>query len=168
MTLSFSMYEHKSFLVKIIRIGYAFAIVERREYIMQNNGPNQFFDDMARMATGAVSAFQGFRQHIQGEVKSHINQFLAEMDFVPREDFEIVEAMAKKARSDHDKLLKRVEALEAKVGIKQSDAKAPKAKVKTKAKAKVSKPAAKKTSASKSKAAPKPKTKKRVASTKKD
>lgn len=139
---------------------------------MQNNGPNQFFDDMARMATGAVSAFQGFRQHIQGEVKSHINQFLAEMDFVPREDFEIVEAMVKKARSDNDKLLKRIEALEAKAGIKQSDTKAPKSKAKAKKavpkKAKTKTKAAVTVKASKSKAAPKPKTKKRVASTKKD
>lgn len=98
---------------------------------MDSQRPPQFFDEMAKLATGAVSAFQGFREHIQGEVKSHMNKFVAEMDFVPREDFEIVEAMAKKARNENESLKKRVEALEKKLGATAKKAPAKKATPKT-------------------------------------
>ncbi len=73
---------------------------------------SQFFDDLARVATGAVGAMSGLREHIRDEVKTHINRFIVEMDFVPREDFEVVEAMAKEARAQNKKLEARVAALE--------------------------------------------------------
>ncbi len=80
-------------------------------------------DDFARMATGAFSAFQGFRTHIKDEVRSHINKFVAEMDFVPRDEFEIIEEMAKKARLENQKLAKRLDALEGKEPKKKAVAK---------------------------------------------
>lgn len=73
---------------------------------------SQFFDDLARVATGAVGAMSGLRDHIRDEVKTHVNRFIAEMDFVPREDFEVVEAMAKEARLQNTKLEARIAALE--------------------------------------------------------
>lgn len=75
--------------------------------------PNsQFFDDIARVATGAVGAMSGLREHIRDEVKTHVNRFIIEMDFVPREDFEVVEAMAKEARLQNKKLEARIAKLE--------------------------------------------------------
>lgn len=62
---------------------------------MTQTKDNPFFDDLARMATGAVGALAGVREQIKAEAKSHVNQLLMQMDFVPREDFERVEAMAK-------------------------------------------------------------------------
>ena len=62
---------------------------------MTQTKDNPFFDDLARMATGAVGALAGVREQIKAEVKSHVNQLLMQLDFVPREDFERVEAMAK-------------------------------------------------------------------------
>jgi len=103
---------------------------------------NRFFDEMAKMATGAVGAFAGVREQIQSEIKSQINRFIVEMDFVPREDFEIVEAMAREARLENQKLAARIAVLEGKAGIKKSPVSAPKT---------AKKPAAKK-------AAPKKKT----------
>ncbi len=76
---------------------------------------NQFFDDLARVATGAVGAISGLRDQIRSEVKTHVNRFIVEMDFVPREDFDVVEAMAKKARLENEKLAKRITALEKKL-----------------------------------------------------
>lgn len=72
----------------------------------------QFFDDLARVATGAVGAMSGLREHIRDEVKTHVNRFIIEMDFVPREDFEVVEALAKEARLQNKKLEARIVALE--------------------------------------------------------
>lgn len=57
----------------------------------------RLFDDLTRMATGAVGAFSGVRQQIRQEIRTQMNRFLSEMDLVPREEFDIVEAMAREA-----------------------------------------------------------------------
>jgi BMFP domain-containing protein YqiC len=101
---------------------------------------NRFFDDFARMATGAVGAMSGFREHLRQEIKTHLDRFLIELDLVPRSDFEIVEQMAKQARKENEDLKKRVAALE---GVKTTKPKASAAKPVTK------KPAAKKSPAKK-------------------
>jgi BMFP domain-containing protein YqiC len=75
-------------------------------------GSGQFFDDLARMTSGAIGAFSGFRDHMEAEVRSCAMRFAREMDFVPREEFEIVEAMAKKARQENEALKKRLDMLE--------------------------------------------------------
>jgi BMFP domain-containing protein YqiC len=84
---------------------------------------NRFFDEMAKAATGAVSALSGAREQIRNEIKTQINRFIAEMDFVPREDFEIVEAMAVEARLQNGKLEARIVELEKRAGIKPAIAK---------------------------------------------
>lgn len=89
---------------------------------------NKLFDEFAKMATGAVSAFAGVRGQIQSEIKTQINRFIAEMDFVPRDDFEIVESMAREARIQNEKLATRIAELEAHLGLK------PKAKAEAKVK----------------------------------
>ncbi len=79
---------------------------------------SRFFDDLAKVATGAVGAISGIRGQIRTEIRSQINKFIVEMDFVPREDFEIVEGMAREARLHNQKLEARLAALETKLGIK--------------------------------------------------
>lgn len=81
---------------------------------------NKFFDEFAKMATGAVSAFAGLREQIHTEIKTQVNRFIVEMDFVPREDFEIVEAMAREARLQNEKLTARLAEIEAHLGLKKS------------------------------------------------
>ncbi len=81
---------------------------------------NRFFDDLAKVATGAVGALSGAREQIRAEIKSQIGRFVAEMDFVPREDFEIVEAMAREARLTNQRLEKRLAELEKKTGVKKA------------------------------------------------
>jgi BMFP domain-containing protein YqiC len=83
---------------------------------------NRFFDEMAKAATGAVSALSGAREQIRSEIKTQINRFIAEMDFVPREDFETVEAMAVEARLQNAKLEKRIVELEKRAGVKTAAA----------------------------------------------
>ncbi len=86
---------------------------------------NRFFDDLAKAATGAVGALSGVRQQIREEIRSQINRFIVEMDFIPREDFEITEAVAREARIHAQKLEARVAALEKKLGVKTAVKKTP-------------------------------------------
>ncbi len=72
------------------------------------------FDDIARMAGGAVSIMSGVSKQVREEIRSRVDELATRMDLVPREDFERLEAMLAKARKEQAELLKRVEALEGK------------------------------------------------------
>lgn len=88
------------------------------------NTDNKFFDELARAATGAVGALSGIRQQIQTEIKSQFSKFIVEMDFVPRDEFDIVEAMAREARLQNQRLEARVIDLEKRLGLRKANAKA--------------------------------------------
>jgi BMFP domain-containing protein YqiC len=74
---------------------------------------NRFLDDLARVAGGAFSTVAGLRTEIEDLVKQRLERFLADLDHVPREEFDAVKAMAEKARLEQEALQKRVDALEA-------------------------------------------------------
>ncbi len=76
---------------------------------------NRFFDDMARVAAGAVGALSGVRGEIEARFRDQLERVLAGMDLVSREEFEAVKAMAAKAREEQEMLRDRVEALEARL-----------------------------------------------------
>ncbi len=73
---------------------------------------NRIFDDVAKVASGAVSTLTGVRDEVDGLIRQQIERVIADMDMVPREEFEAVKAMAAKARSEQEALLARIEALE--------------------------------------------------------
>lgn len=74
---------------------------------------SRFFDDLARVANGALSAAAGVRAEIEQLVRQQFDRFLADRDLVTREEFEAVEAVAVKAREEQEKLAARVAELEA-------------------------------------------------------
>ena len=76
---------------------------------------NRFFDDIARVASGAAGAISGVRGEIEARLRDQLERVLAGMDLVNREEFEAVKAMAVKAREEQELLLRRVEALEARL-----------------------------------------------------
>ena len=76
---------------------------------------NRFFDDIARVANGAVGALSGVRADIEARLRDQLERVLAGMDLVSREEFEAVKAMAAKAREEQEVLLQRIEALEARL-----------------------------------------------------
>ena len=76
---------------------------------------NRFFDDIARVAAGAAGAITGVRGEIEARFRDQLERVLAGMDLVSREEFEAVKAMAAKAREEQEDLLRRVEALEARL-----------------------------------------------------
>lgn len=73
---------------------------------------NRLFDDMAKVASGAVSTLTGVREEIDGMIRQQIERVMADMDVVPRDEFEAVKAMAAKARAEQDALIARIDALE--------------------------------------------------------
>src|ERR1700730_12933420 len=76
---------------------------------------NRFFDDMARVAAGAVGALAGVRGEVETRLRDQLERVLAGMDLVSREEFEAVKAMAAKAREEQEVLLQRIETLEARL-----------------------------------------------------
>jgi BMFP domain-containing protein YqiC len=78
---------------------------------------NRFLDDLARLMTDAAGAAQGVRREVETIVKTQGERVLNGMDVVRREDFEVVKAMAEKARMENERLEARIAALEARLGL---------------------------------------------------
>ena len=77
---------------------------------MQTDNP--FLDGIARVFTDAAGAAQSLRGEIDTFVRQRLEKLVADMDFVPREEFEAVKAMAAKARTENDALAARIAELE--------------------------------------------------------
>lgn len=80
---------------------------------MQSQKP--FFDDLARVASGAMGALSGLRAEMEAMMRQQFERFTGGLDLVPREEFEVVRAMAVKAREENEALAARIAALEAKL-----------------------------------------------------
>jgi BMFP domain-containing protein YqiC len=76
---------------------------------------NRFFDDLARVASGAVGAISGVRGEIESRLREQLERVLVGMDLVSREEFEAVKAMAAKAREEQELLRAQIAALEARL-----------------------------------------------------
>jgi BMFP domain-containing protein YqiC len=77
---------------------------------------NPILDQFARLMTDAAGAAQGVKTEFDTLVKSQGEKFLKDMDVVRREEFEVVKAMAEKARAENERLEARIAALEARLG----------------------------------------------------
>ncbi|MCH2166826.1 MAG: accessory factor UbiK family protein [Oceanicola sp.] len=75
---------------------------------------NKFLDDMSQLMTNAMGVAQGAREEAETAMKSMIDRWLADRDFVTREEFDAARAMAQKAREENEALKARLDALEAK------------------------------------------------------
>lgn len=73
---------------------------------------NKIMDDISQLMTNAMGVAQGARTEAETAVKSLMDRWLADRDFVTREEFDAVRAMAQKAREENETLKARIEALE--------------------------------------------------------
>ncbi len=76
---------------------------------------NKILDDVSQLMTNAMGVAQGAREEAENAMKSMIDRWLADRDFVTREEFDAVRAMAQKAREENTALEERIAALEAKL-----------------------------------------------------
>ena len=74
---------------------------------------NKFFEDMSQLMTNAMGVAQGAKDEAETAFKGMLDRWLADRDFVTREEFDAVRTMAQKAREENEALKARIEALEA-------------------------------------------------------
>ena len=75
---------------------------------------NKILDDVSQLMTNAMGVAQGAREEAETAVKSVIDRWLADHDFVTREEFDAVKAMAQKAREENEHLRARLDNIEKK------------------------------------------------------
>jgi BMFP domain-containing protein YqiC len=75
---------------------------------------NKIFDDLSQLMTNAMGVAQGAKDEAQNAMKSMMDRWLADRDFVTREEFDAVRTMALKAREENAALAARLAALEGK------------------------------------------------------
>lgn len=77
---------------------------------------NKILDDLSKLMTNAMGVAQGARTEAENAMKSLMDRWLADRDFVTREEFDAARAMAQKAREENEALKARLDALEARLG----------------------------------------------------
>ena len=73
---------------------------------------NKILDDLSQLMTNAMGVAQGAKDEANNAMKSMLDRWLADRDFVTREEFDAVRAMAQKAREENAALKARLDALE--------------------------------------------------------
>jgi BMFP domain-containing protein YqiC len=75
---------------------------------------NKMLDDISQLMTNAMGVAQGAKDEASTAMSSMMDRWLADRDFVTREEFEAVRAMAQKAREENEALAARIAVLEGK------------------------------------------------------
>jgi BMFP domain-containing protein YqiC len=76
------------------------------------NTSNRIFDDLSKLMTNAMGVAQGARTEAETAMKGWVDRWMADRNFVTREEFDAVRAMAAKAREENDALKARLDAME--------------------------------------------------------
>jgi BMFP domain-containing protein YqiC len=87
---------------------------ERETLPMQSE--NRVFDDFVKMVNGFAGTFAGMGREAEASAREKMREWMAGSDFVGRDEFEAVKAMAAAARDENEALKGRIAALEAKAG----------------------------------------------------
>jgi len=82
---------------------------------------NKVLDDLSQLMTNAMGVAQGAKDEAETAMKGLMDRWLADRDFVTREEFEAVRAMAQKAREENEALAARIAALESKGKTKRKN-----------------------------------------------
>jgi BMFP domain-containing protein YqiC len=80
---------------------------------------NKFFDDMSQLMTNAMGVAQGAKTEAETAFKGLVDRWMADRDFVTREEFDAARAMAQKAREENAALEARIAKLEAALAKKK-------------------------------------------------
>ncbi len=62
----------------------------------------KFFDDLAGVAGGAMSALAGLREEGEAMVRARMDETIRKLDLIKRDEFEAVQEMAANARSGQE------------------------------------------------------------------
>ncbi|MFN5759843.1 MAG: accessory factor UbiK family protein [Sphingomonadaceae bacterium] len=75
---------------------------------------NRLFDDLAKIVNGAAGTIAGMTREAEAATREKVKEWIGGMDFVSRDEFEVVKAMALAAREEAGQLKARLDALEGK------------------------------------------------------
>lgn len=81
---------------------------------MQSENP--FVADFVKMVNSAAGTLAGVGREARDSARERFKEFMGDMDFVSREEFDAVKEMAATARAEADVLKARLDAIEAKLG----------------------------------------------------
>jgi BMFP domain-containing protein YqiC len=75
----------------------------------------RFFEDLAGVAGGAISALAGLREEMEAVIRARIDETIRRLELVRREELEAVTELAANARAAQEAGEARIAALEARV-----------------------------------------------------
>ena len=73
---------------------------------------NRLFDDFGKLMNGLAGTVAGMGREAEATMRERFREFVGGMDFVSREEFEAVKAMAAAARDEAEALRARLDALD--------------------------------------------------------
>src|SRR5881227_1852737 len=76
---------------------------------------NRLFDDFVKMVNGVAGTMAGMGREAEASAREKMREWMAGADFVGRDEFEAVKAMAAAARDENEMLKARIATLETKV-----------------------------------------------------
>jgi len=92
----------------------------------------KFFDDIAGVAGGAISALAGLREEVEAMIRARLDDAIRRFDLVRREDLDAMSEMAANARTGQEQAeasladaLGRLTALESRVAVLEAAGRAP-------------------------------------------
>jgi len=77
----------------------------------------RFFDDLAGVAGGAMSALAGLREEAEAMVRAQIDEVIRRLELVRKEEMEAMTEVATNARAGQEAAEARVAQLEARVAV---------------------------------------------------
>lgn len=77
---------------------------------------NRFFDDLAKLVNGAAGTVAGMTREFESNARERAKEWVGGLEFVSREEFDAVKAVAAAAREEVELLKARLDALEGRTG----------------------------------------------------
>ena len=77
---------------------------------------NRLFDDFAKFMNGAAGTLAGVGREAESGLRERMKEWIGGLDFVSRDEFDVVKAMAAAARDEVDVLKARLDSISAAPG----------------------------------------------------
>lgn len=83
----------------------------------------RFFDDLAGVAGGAISALSGLRDETEALIRARVDETIRRLELVRREELDAVAELAARARAGQEAAEAKLAALESRIAaLEQGDA----------------------------------------------
>lgn len=85
----------------------------------------RFFEDLAGVAGGAISALAGLREEMEALMRQRVDETIRRLDLVRREELDAVTELAARARAGQEAAVARLTALEARLAALEAQGASP-------------------------------------------